>query len=120
MQVAVLLCYLSDEGHYRKIGNTFGLTKSTVSIIVHDVAFYVTNGVGPQYTKLPSTNAETNHSVEQFLNKFGIPQCSGAADGTHVGLKQPQENPANYTTSKTYYIQASCDRRYCFTDVVIQ
>ena len=38
-KVAAALYYLTDEGHYQIVANTFGLGRSTVSIIIREVCF---------------------------------------------------------------------------------
>ena len=62
-------------------------------------------------------------SVNLFYKYHGFPQCLGVIDGTHVNIKQPLENHTDYTNRKGHYslnIQAVCDYRYCFTDIVIK
>ena len=53
--MAVFLYYISDEGHYRKIANAFGIGRPTVSKIVRKVAQIITTILGPRYIKMPST-----------------------------------------------------------------
>lgn len=123
LQVAATLYYLSDESHYRKIANAFGIGKSTISNIIRRTTFVIKNILGPKYIKMPSTEDEVKDSVEKFFLHFGFPQCLGAIDGTHVDIRQPEENSVDYINRKSRYsinVQASCDYRYCFTDVVVE
>ena len=46
-QVAATLYYLSDEGRLRKIPNAFGLSRSSVSIIIRRVTHAITVHLGP-------------------------------------------------------------------------
>ena len=72
---------------------------------------------------MPKTKEEVEEAAKQFFLKHGFPQCIGAIDGTHVGIKQPSENSTDYINRKGKYtlnIQAVADYKYCFSDVVIK
>ena len=45
--MAVFLYYISNEGHYRKIANVFGIGRPTVSKIVRKAAQIMTKFLGP-------------------------------------------------------------------------
>ena len=111
-QMAVTLYYLSDEGRYRKVANAFGISRSSVSIIVRRVCAAVCEYLGPSYVRLPTSEREVQELVSQFYVYHGFPQCMGAIDGTHIPIKEPIENASDYINRKGYTsinVQATCD-----------
>ena len=60
--------------------------------------------------------------MKQYREKWGFPCCAGAIDGTHVPIKAPIENHADYVNRKSYHsvvMQAVVDSRYMFRDIVV-
>ena len=61
--------------------------------------------------------------VKNFYRSYGVPQCIGAIDGTHIDIKACTHNPTDYINKKSRYslnVQACRDYKYCFLDVVIK
>ena len=124
-QMAVTLYYLSDEGRYRKVANAFGISRSSVSILVRRVCTAISEYLGPIYVHLPTSEREVQELVDQFHVYHGFPQCMhmGAVDGTHIPIKEPTENASDYINRKAYTsinVQATCDYNYGFIDVVVK
>ena len=65
-QVAVTLYYLSDEGRMRKTANAFGVSRSTVSVIVRRVTSVITEYLGPKYISLPVTEDDVKENYSVF------------------------------------------------------
>ena len=122
-KVACTLYYPSDQGRQRKTANSFGLSKQCVSNVVREVCTAISVHLGPQYIRLPFTEPEAEELVTQFHRAYGIPQCLVAIDGTHIEIKQAMDNSMDYINRKgrfTLNVQATCDYKYQFMDVVIK
>ena len=78
---------------------------------------------GQQLIKLPKTEMKVKELVNKFLETHGFRQCIGSTDGTQIKIKEPNEHYSDCINRKWYYsinVQAVCDYRYCFLDVVVQ
>ena len=95
-QIAVTLYYLADEGCMRKTANAFGLSRSTVSVIVRRVCKAICEHMGPQLIRLRKTEAEVLKKTNKFFSHLQFSMCLGAVDGIHVDIKQPSDNASDY------------------------
>ena len=121
--MAATLYYLADESRMRKVANSFGIGKSTVSEIIRRVTQAISKYLGNKYIVLPTNEKDIEEMVSNFYNSHGFPQCIGAVDGTHVGVKRPSLNANDFINRKRKYtlnIQAAADYNDCFFDVVIK
>ena len=121
-QIALTLYYLSDEGRMRKVANSFGISKPTVSKVVRRVTRAISNELKSKYIKLPTTINQVEEMASNFYSKHRFPQCIGEIDGTHVKIKRPSLNSTDFVNRKSNFslnCQAVCDHKYCFLDVVV-
>ena len=122
-QLAITLHYLKDPGTMTVTANAFGVATCTVSNTVKRVCLAINEHLGPTLLKTPTTVEEVELAVKNFQEKFGFPQVIGLVDGTHIPIKQPQENPHPYFSYKMKYTinaQAVCDHKGCFINVDIK
>ena len=122
-QIASFLYCISDEARYCKTANAFGISRGSVSLIIRKVSKAIVEFLGKDYMKLPETVAELENLIQNFLEHHRFPQCIGAIDGTHIPIRQPNQNYADYINRKGFTsinVQALCDCHYCFLDVVVQ
>ena len=120
-QVAAILYYFAYKGRMRKVANSFGIGKSKVSKIIRHAAQAISKYLGSKYIVLPTNEKDIEEMVSNFYNSHGFPQCVGAVDGTHEGVKRPSLNASDFISRKGKYklnIQAAADYNYSFFDVV--
>jgi len=74
------------------------------------------------YIKFPTAN-DIDTVVREFKVKYGVPQCFGTIDGTHIPVSVPSENHTDYYNRKGWYsvlIQGLVDANYCFLDICVR
>ena len=54
----VVLYYLMDEGRYRKVGNAFRISRSSVPLIVRSVYKAIARQLGTKFVKFPYTDGQ--------------------------------------------------------------
>ena len=61
-----------------------------------------------------------NEKTTKFEQASNVPQCLVGIDCTHTEMKQPSSNSTDYINRFLLNVQACCDYRYCFMDVVVK
>ena len=121
--MATIPYYLSDEGRLQKTVNAFGVSRATVSIAIRRVTCAIAAFLGPNYIQLPFTEDAVENKVKNFFSRYSIPQCLDAIDCTHIEIRQPLWNSSDYINRKSRFslnVQAICDYKCCFMDVVVK
>lgn len=78
--------YISDEAHYCKTANAFGIPRSSVPLIILKVLKAIVKLLRKDYMKLPETIVEVENLTQKLLEHHGLPQCIRAIDGTHTNM----------------------------------
>ena len=120
-RVAITLWCLATPAKYRTVGHLFGVSRSSVCEIVHETCSAIVTILLKTYIKFP-TGSNIDNVVREFKAKWGVPQCFGAIDGTHIPVSVPSENHTDYYNRKGWYsmpIQGLVDANYCFLDICV-
>ncbi|XP_006001092.1 uncharacterized protein LOC102354795 [Latimeria chalumnae] len=121
VRLAMTLWRLGTCCEYSTIEHLFGVSKSTVCIIVRDVCDAIVNILTPEYIHVP-TGEQLQEVMNGFEECFGLPQTAGALCSTHIPILPPRENPNDYYNEKGWHsviMQAVVDHQYCFWDLNI-
>ena len=120
-RVAITLWILATPGEYCSVSHHFGLTHCTVCQIVNDTYRAIVKKLFLVYIRFPTCNS-LKDVVRGFKEKFGISQCVGSIDGSHIPVTPPAMNHTDYYNSKGWYsmlVQALVDHNYLFRDLCI-
>ena len=120
-RVAIMLWTLATCSEYRSIGHLFGVTRLTVCVIVHDTCKAIVDVLLDIYVKFPQGN-ELCDVVEGFKSRWGMIQCAGSIDGSHIPVSPPSLNHTDYDNRKGWYsilVQAVVDHKYMFRDLCV-
>ena len=103
---------------YREIGDKFGVGVSTANEKVNDALLFLINKLHTISRLQEGRNLAA--IINGFLEKWNLPQCLGAIDGTHIPIKAPGHCHTHYFNRKCFHsiiVQAVCDSECCFTGV---
>ena len=120
-RIVITLWCLATPAEYQTVGHLFGVSWSSVCEIVHETCSGMVSVLLKTYIKFP-TGDNIDNVVREFKGKWGVPQCFGAIDGTHIPVSVPSNNHTDYYNRKGWYsmiIQGLVDVSYCFLDICI-
>ena len=93
--IAITLRCLATCSEYQTIAHLFGVACCTVCVIVHDTCKAIVDVLLKTCIKFPQGD-ELCDVVEGFRIKWGMIQCAGAIDGSHVPILPPALNHTDY------------------------
>ncbi|XP_063040017.1 uncharacterized protein LOC134435115 [Engraulis encrasicolus] len=120
-RVAMALWKLATNSEYRTISHLFGVGISTVYNSLSDFCEAVMSVLLPIHLPAP----EARHFLEMaayFKDRWGVPQCVGAIDGSHIPIIAPQEYASDYYNRKHFYsivLQGVVNGKGQFWDVCV-
>ena len=120
-RVAITLWCLATPCEYRTVGHLFGVARCTVCVIVHDTCNAINSVFSKDFVCFP-VESQLTEVIDGFKEKWGIIQCAGAIDGSHIPVSAPAGNHTDYYNRKGWYsivIQAVVDHNYIFRDIYI-
>ena len=94
-RVAITLWCLATPAEYRTVAHLFGVARSTVCAIVHEMCTAIVLNLMNTYITFPS-GPQLDRVVDDFVTKWGIPQCVGAINGSHIPIAAPLNNHTDY------------------------
>ena len=118
-RVAITLWTLASPVEYRTVSHLFGVGRSTVCEIFNETCEAIVEHLLHQYITFPSVERQQQF-ISNFERKWGVPQCIGAIDGSHIPVSPPSMCHTDYYNRKGWYsvlVQAVVDYRYCFLDI---
>ncbi|XP_011404428.1 PREDICTED: protein ALP1-like, partial [Amphimedon queenslandica] len=121
LRVAITIWFLSTGTPYRVLAHLFGVSRSSICLIIRQVCTAIVKVLMRKYIKYPSGSALIS-VIDGFKAKCGFPNCGGAIDGSHIPISSPVEFHSDYYNRKGWYsmiIQAVADHKYRFLDIYI-
>ena len=98
-RVAITTWCLATPAEYRTVAHLFGVARSTVCKTVHTTCTAIAERLLSTYIKFPDGDI-LDSVVDNFMTKWGVPQCVGAIDGCHIPIAAPIDNHTDYYNSK--------------------
>ena len=95
----VTLRYLASGESFRSLEYQFRISKKTISYIVYEVAFAITQALGEENFETPKTT-EWKKIAEKFYHRWNFPNGLGGVDGKYIVLQQPKNSGSHYRNYK--------------------
>ncbi|CAJ1077780.1 putative nuclease HARBI1 [Xyrichtys novacula] len=116
--LCVALRYFANGSFLYNIGDAEHLSKATVWRAIRKVCLALTRLL-PTFVVFPG-HKPVRAIKEEFHRIAGFPSVIGCIDGTHIPIKAPSKNEADYVNRKSTHsinVQIICDAAYIITNV---
>ena len=104
---------MASSAEYRTVSHLFGVGRSTVCEVVHETCWAIVDHL-PKYIRFPSRDQQQQY-IDNFESKWGVPQCIGAINGSHLPVSAPTSCHMDYYNCKGCYsvlLQAVVDYKF--------
>ncbi len=121
IKVLIALQFYACGTFQRTVGDTIGISQSSVSRIVNLISSSLSRKLG-EFVRWPAI-ADIQNIQRGFFNIAGFPGVIGIIDGTHIRILAPAEHEEQYVNRKNYHsinVQVVVDNRCCFTQINAQ
>ncbi len=118
-RVSIALWKLATNSGYRGISHLFGVCISMVWSCVRDFCSAVETVLMTRVIQLPNRE-KLKEMAMYFERRWGLPQCVGAIDGSHIPILGPEQYHTEYFNRKGWHsivLQAVVDGRGLFWNV---
>ena len=118
-RIMIALWRLATNIEYRSLARMFKIGISTACGITLEFTEAVATILLPIYVKIPQ-GEQFRNVTDGFYNKFGLIQCGGAIDGTHIPILAPKDHHTDYFNRKGWHsvvVQGVIDHNYMFMDI---
>ncbi|XP_070412035.1 uncharacterized protein [Nothobranchius furzeri] len=118
-RVAIALWKLATNSEYRSIGLLFGVSTTSVCRCVQDFCKAVCKLLLAEVIAFP-TLQKLQEMADYFETRWGVPQCVGAIDGSHIPIIALQGFHTDYFNRKGWHsiiLQGIVDGRGMFWNV---
>ena len=113
-RVAITIWCLATPAEYRTVAHLFGVARrSTVCEIVHTTCTAIAERLLSTYISW------LDNVVDNFMTKWGVPQCVVAIDGCHIPIAAPIDNHTDYYNRKGWYILYDTSRGSGFQIIIV-
>lgn len=121
-QVAIAVMRLTTGNTFKTVSELLGCGRSTVVKIVNKFIISLREKAG-SFLQWPSTPEQFARVKDGFHNKYGLVNCCGVLDTTHIAMDLPSGEPADIWLDRNHNfsmaLQAVVDTELRFLDVCV-
>lgn len=118
-RVSIALWKLATGSEYRSIEHLFGVSITTVCRCVQDFCAAAETVLVPEQIRFP-TEEKFREMAAYSENRWGLPQCVSAIDGSHIPIMAPEDYHCDYFNRKGWHsiiLQGVVDGKILFWNV---
>lgn len=107
-KLLIALRFYAIGSFYIGIADMFGISKSIVETIIHEVSFLISSKLRQLFVSMPESQQEVLRAKINFMRWSGFPMCVAAVDGTHVTIQSFGGNQSEYYRNRKMVFSLNC------------